>query len=94
MAATTQTYKIQSIYTFIYFYPKKELTGTMDLCVQTELNRNPDQSTHSHFSDQKPVYSKNFRDKSFALNNPEVDLEQETIKSLIKTGIFGKFLDS
>ncbi len=56
----------------------------MDLCIQTELNRNPDQSMHSHFSDRKPVYSKNFRTKSFAQSNPDVDLENETLKSLIK----------
>lgn len=56
----------------------------MDLCVQAELNRNPDQSMHSHFSDRKPVFSKNFRNKSFAHNTELVNNnEQDTIKNLI-----------
>lgn len=65
----------------------------MDLCVQNELNRNPDQSMHSHFSERKPVYSKNFRSKSFRDSNPnknpnDTSMEgggEETMKALIAT---------
>jgi len=66
-----------------------ELGGIMDLCVQSELSRNPDQNMHSHFSERKQTWSKNYRNRSSQqtqFGDPNRDYsEAETIKNLIKS---------
>ena len=73
----------------IFFVISQELGGIMDLCVQSELSRNPDQNMHSHFSERKQTWSKNYRNRSSQqtqFGDPNRDYsEAETIKNLIKS---------
>lgn len=61
----------------------------MDLCVQSELSRNPDQDMHSHLSSRRQTYSRSFRARNTNYSNDMVvNSDQETMKNLIKSANF------